>query len=204
MKKDKLINVIAMVAISSITIGIIVYASDYLFASNIVSYDNSTSGIRSSNVQGAIDELYACASDYNAYNTRLTNVESQIYPVGSIYISVSNTNPSTLFGGIWQAFGNGRTLVGIDTSDTDFSTVEKTGGSKTHQHLIPIGWDSNKVLYAYGANPYYNSTVINGVTRQIAPDIFTTQSNQPVRLAFTDTRSSLQPYISVYMWKRTA
>ena len=53
----------------------------------------------------------------------------RIYPVGSIYMSVNNTNPSNLFGGTWAAWGAGRVPVGVNASDSDFSTVEKTGGS---------------------------------------------------------------------------
>ena len=52
------------------------------------------------------------------------------YPVGSVYISVSSTNPGTLFGGTWQAFAQGRMLVGLKPTDVDFDTVEETGGSK--------------------------------------------------------------------------
>ena len=56
-----------------------------------------------------------------------------VYPVGSIYISTVSTNPGTLLGqGTWIAFATGKTLVGIDSADTDFDTVEETGGSKTH------------------------------------------------------------------------
>ena len=56
-----------------------------------------------------------------------------VYPIGSIYIATSSTNPGTLFGhGTWAAFGTGRTLVGVDTAQTEFSTIEKTGGTKTH------------------------------------------------------------------------
>jgi hypothetical protein len=56
-----------------------------------------------------------------------------MYPVGSIYMSTSSTNPSTLFGGTWEAWGAGRVPVGVNTSDNDFKTVEKTGGAKTKQ-----------------------------------------------------------------------
>ena len=110
------------------------FATDYLFNSNEVKYNNTTSGIQAGDVQGAIDELYACASNYAAYSQRLTAVEdykNQIYPVGSIYISVSSTNPSTLFGGTWEAYATGRALIGYDSSDTSFDTIEETGGSKT-------------------------------------------------------------------------
>ena len=54
------------------------------------------------------------------------------YPVGSIYISVASTSPATLFGGTWVAFGAGRVLVGINSGDADFDTVEETRGEKTH------------------------------------------------------------------------
>lgn len=51
-----------------------------------------------------------------------------MYPVGSIYMSVVNTNPASYFGGTWVAWGSGRVPVGINTADANFNTVEKTGG----------------------------------------------------------------------------
>lgn len=58
------------------------------------------------------------------------------YPVGSIYLSVVNTNPSKWFGGTWEQIAKGRTLVGVDTSQTEFNTVKKTGGAKTHKLTV--------------------------------------------------------------------
>ena len=55
-----------------------------------------------------------------------------VYPVGSVYTSVNNVNPSSLFGGTWVSFASGRTLIGVDTAQTEFNTVQKTGGEKTH------------------------------------------------------------------------
>jgi hypothetical protein len=54
-----------------------------------------------------------------------------IYPVGSIYLSVNNTNPGTLFGGTWVAFGAGRMLIGVNPADTRFDTAQETGGTDT-------------------------------------------------------------------------
>jgi len=66
-----------------------------------------------------------------------------LYPVGSVYINASSTtNPSSLLGfGTWVAFGEGRVLVGQNTSDTSFDTLEETGGSKdaiavSHTHTF--------------------------------------------------------------------
>ena len=58
-----------------------------------------------------------------------------VYPVGSIYMSVDSTfDPETTFGGSWSRIAQGRMLVGLDdasTPDTDFDTAEKFGGFKT-------------------------------------------------------------------------
>ena len=65
------------------------------------------------------------AENMNKIENQLKALTDAMYPVGSIYISVKSTNPSSFFGGTWTAFGTGKTLVGIDTSDTNFDTVEK-------------------------------------------------------------------------------
>lgn len=66
------------------------------------------------------------------YYQQLTNSEllSLVYPVGSIYTSVNNTNPGSFLGGAWVSFGAGRTLIGVSSSDDDFSAAQKTGGAK--------------------------------------------------------------------------
>lgn len=58
---------------------------------------------------------------------------SAAWPVGSVFISVVSTNPATLLGfGTWVAIAAGRMLVGFDSGDADFDTLEETGGAKTH------------------------------------------------------------------------
>lgn len=63
-----------------------------------------------------------------------TVVGNLMYPVGSIYMSINNINPTSLFGGKWVSWGAGRVPVGVNANDTNFNAVEKTGGSKTHNH----------------------------------------------------------------------
>lgn len=54
-----------------------------------------------------------------------SDIIGKIYPVGSIYISVSGTNPASLFGiGTWVEVGQGRTLWGADSSHAAGSTIE--------------------------------------------------------------------------------
>ena len=54
---------------------------------------------------------------------------------GHVYTSVVSTNPASLLAGMsgttWVAFGSGKTLVGLDSGDADFNSIEETGGSKT-------------------------------------------------------------------------
>ena len=80
-------------------------------------------------------------SDSNNLNLKLTGGDKglrlhmleTIYPVGSIYINGGvATNPGTIRFWNMDRFGTGRTIVGVDSSDTDFDTVRETGGSKTH------------------------------------------------------------------------
>jgi len=65
-------------------------------------------------------------------NVTVTEILKKVYPIGSIYISVTSTNPATVFGfGTWSAFGAGKTIVGLDSGNTAFDTVEETGGAET-------------------------------------------------------------------------
>jgi len=55
------------------------------------------------------------------------------YPVGRIFVCLNNTNPATLFGrGTWSQVSTGRVMVGFDSGQTEFDTVNEQGGEKTH------------------------------------------------------------------------
>ena len=155
--------------------------------------------------------------------TAIDNIVDIIYPIGSIYISVNSANPSTLFGGTWEAFSTGRTLVGVDTADTDFNTVQKTGGEKTHvlttnempshthtqnphSHDDIQDNDNNRITYATGSTANYR--VLNQTQQGNASGSWkmktsnATATNQ--NTGGGQAHNNLQPYITVYMWRRTA
>lgn len=121
-----------------------------------------------------------------------------VYPVGSIYISTVFMNPGTLFGeGTWAAFGTGRVLVGLDAGQTEFDTVEKTGGEKTHA-LSVAELASHAHNIAVSDGPSTNA----GYAMYSSPvDVFTLTSTSAGSGA---AHNNIQPYIVVYMWKRTA
>ena len=90
----------------------------------------------------------------------------------------------------WELIAKGKTLVGVDTNDTDFNTVEKTGGSKflqkhSHNLLRHGAWGETSshtgMLYEHGANDF--------------EVLSTTESG-------TGNSGNLQPYITCYIWQR--
>ena len=85
--------------------------------------------------------------DYLMHSDVYTTLFDHIYPVGSIYFSVKNENPSSKFGGTWVSWGAGKFIVGVNGSDSSFNSVEKTGGSKTHNHTITV---NNKASFTSG------------------------------------------------------
>lgn len=157
----------------------------------------------------------------NAININNKSFLDRTYPVGSIYMSVNNTNPKDLFGGTWVAWGAGRVPVGFNGSDGNFNSSEKTGGSKTiniqHNHGLSnaraaIGRadsSTSTISYTAGGNPhnvYFDREFsywggIAGVSKH-ATDTAKIYGNTDN--GGSTAASVLQPYITCYMWKRTA
>jgi len=138
-------------------------------------------------------------------------IMKMVYPVGSVYINASvSTNPSTLLGfGTWEAFGQGRVMVGKNTSGT-FATAGATGGAETHTHRQ--GGPSSDGSGSGGGSisgPWNDGTFgrsSSGVTFANYSQIVSSGigSSKTVYPFLTESSSSLQPYIVVYVWKRTA
>ena len=142
----------------------------------------------------------------------INNAVQKMYPVGSIKMSTSSANPSTYMGfGTWVAWGTGRVPIGVNASDSDFSSVEKTGGSKTvniaHNHVESVGADANTMYLTAGANGgVYGSSInssANRMTWKGTPATGATRLNK-TSTAGSSTQSIVQSYITCYMWKRTA
>jgi len=131
-----------------------------------------------------------------------------LYPVGTIYSSVVGTNPATLFGfGTWVAFGAGRVVVGFDAGDSLFNASEKIGGSKdaivvAHTHSITDPGHSHQYVErsatGVGQAVGDGSGQINKQTSSKTTDIIINSTGS------SGTNANIQPYITVYMWKRTA
>ena len=141
-----------------------------------------------------------------------------IYPVGCIYMSVNSINPKTLFGGTWTAWGSGRVPVGINTSDTDFNTVEKTGGEKTHKltvsELAAHNHSPNKSNYGFNIYQENNGDVarwqvasgtsFHAIASKVPDTDGVNYSTTTANTGGGTAHNNLSPYIVCYMWKRTA
>lgn len=167
-----------------------------------------------------------------------------IYPVGSIYMSVNSTSPATLFGGTWVRWGNGRIPVGVDTSNSSFNTVEKTGGSSTssytpkgtvgshtltvseipsHKHSVSVtkSGSHSHSIYTMSKGKNDGTAMRLGTSANTDGSTSTASGGEHTHTisessigggsghnhTFTGTSgtvSTLQPYITCYMWKRTA
>lgn len=196
------------------------------------------------------DEYAASSKLTNSLSNELKNLGQKLFPKGSIFLTTENINPGTFLGGTWVAWGSGRVPVGINTSDTNFNTPEKTGGASTHNHTVnshnhttpshrhafTIGWydwyasaagitayssskakfqtASNSGIYAnslYGGDISINGALTNWATTnnpviyQSAGDTTAVSAgNTGNSSPNTNSKSNLPPYITCYMWKRTA
>ena len=105
---------------------------------------NNTSG-STSNFQAQIDALAA----------QLSTVVQAAFPVGTIHTTIDPTNPSTSLGfGTWARYAEGRCLVGLDSSDPDFDTVEEVGGRKDavvaqHSHTGATSAEGNHTHFSF-------------------------------------------------------
>ena len=147
-------------------------------------------------------------------------IKEALFPVGSIYVnSTDSTNPGTLLGfGTWSAFGAGRVMVGFNASNTLFDSAEETGGSAdaiavSHTHTFSTTTDSSGThTHTIGTSSGNNDASGVGPTPQSGSTYSTnsagahthTLSGTTDSTGSSGTNANYQPYITVYMWKRTA
>ena len=139
----------------------------------------------------------------------ITAVKAALYPVGSIYTNAAvSTNPATLLGfGTWEAYAEGRVPVGKASSGT-FDTLNATGGAETDAHTLTL----NEIPSHNHSNGSYdrllkqdgNTTVASVDGSSGEPNLGSSGAIQAAGGGAAHTHDILQPYIVVYMWKRTA
>ena len=162
-----------------------------------------------------IAELEKIVSDNKSeLENKINSNFDKIYPVGSIYISTSSTNPSTIYGGTWERYGQGKTLVGLNESETEFSTVNKIGGEKTHtltvnempshNHDFRYSTDNAVTFYNAGVGKDGTYTGDNFLGFSNSVSLFASYVVVLSNTGSSQPHNNLQPYITVYMWKRVS
>jgi hypothetical protein len=136
-------------------------------------------------------------------------MQQRTYPVGEIFMTRQLGNPASLLGfGTWERYAQGRVLTGFDEADSSFNALDKTGGAKTHvlteaeipQHRHRIGIDGGGDLVRVDRwieDPTADN-LVGGNTSAYPRSVETSA------IGGGQAHNNLQPYITVFMWKRTA
>lgn len=130
------------------------------------------------------------------------------YPVGAIYLSANATSPASLFGGTWTEIKDRFLLAAGDTY-----AAGVTGGSADaiiaeHDHFI-FGRDAGATATDYVSGRCYVTTYVSTGDRPYTLKQSANQTDQPINGVTSKTGVSgvgknMPPYLTVYMWKRTA
>lgn len=149
---------------------------------------------------------------YRDWDKLVNSIKSAMYPVGSVYITYNNVNPGTFLGGTWERFGQGRTLVGEGTGNdgsTSMSfTANSTGGEYKHKLTVDEIPNHKHAVYIQNttSNPQVNApqwtVALPNSWKQYASDtkLFGPSTGNAGGDA---SHNNIQPYITVYFWKRT-
>ena len=125
----------------------------------------------------------------------------EAFPINKVEVFFDALDHSNFLGFKWQQVGKGRVPVGLDTSDSDFNTVGKMGGEKTHKLTInemPSHTHSTAVTYPYVAGGNHTCTPNSNMDRTgTAWDVVDKTGGD-------ESHNNLQPYIVMAFWKRIA
>jgi hypothetical protein len=132
---------------------------------------------------------------------KISDLLNMFYPVGSIYETMdSSFDPNKKWGGTWERI-KGRVLVGVDENDSDFNTVNKVGGEKTHTLVVSELPQHTHDNYAKRTNITINNSGNTHVTCHSSNSGATVGRN----IGSTGkgvAHNNLQPYITCFIWKR--
>ena len=165
-----------------------IYGGASMSASAII-YDNNSSTLTATTVQTAIDSLDStldtCVSNVSSLTNQVANMGKTLYPVNSVFVTNTNTNPSSYLGGTWTLFDKefkssytssttSGTLFTMNTTNLSAFTASLVRGGHALRFRLSF---TNKVeltdtalelgtwdLPACGVNNITYSTYINGRT----------------------------------------
>jgi hypothetical protein len=136
-------------------------------------------------------------------NVRQSIENLGIFPIGSIYITTTATNPQAYLPGFWQAAAEGRVLIGVGTG-TDINAVNKTiaaaeiGGEYDHQLTVPElpAHTHTETRHTFQTGDDFGPGLGIRFQSVVTVDSGSTGGDQP--------HNNVQPYLGVYIWERIA
>ena len=168
-----------------------------------MSFVNSVSATKTNQVMSKMETTSSGVSIQGALDATAigNNLIDIVYPIGFIITTFTNTNPSTLLANTtWVRFGEGKCVVGVSDTDVDFAEGA-TGGVKevvlteaqmpshTHTYIDTI----RQVGFSVGGQGAYHASGSFASNTRITNPTGSTQAHP-----------NMPPYISCYMWRRTA
>ena len=130
----------------------------------------------------------------------IADLYNAIFPIGQIVIKGDNEDYSNWLGFTWERTAVGKVLVGIDSNDTDFDTIGKIGGEKTHKLILNEMPSHQHTMYLSGGlTP--DRQAINWATQGYQEFSGITKANDNIS-GGNQPHNILQPYQVVAYWKR--
>ena len=188
---------------------VITLASSYSAGSKILIVQNEPAGendyLRSANNLSDLTDIPAARTNLELLtNTTYLDalwalMQQRTYPVGEIITTRRTGNPSTWLGfGTWTRYGQGRVLVGYDEGDASFNALDKTGGAKTHVLTVDeIPPHNHDISLGIGAST-------PSINKGSSGSVMSTDTTSIASKGGGQAHNNLQPYITVFMWQRTA
>ena len=224
-KSNKAITLIALVITIVVLIILATVVINLSFGNNGILNRARTATEMYVNAQEKdINEIYSqllVATDGNV-TINMESLEKIIldktYPVGSIYMSMSSSNPSSTLGGEWEQIGQGKTLVGegqnsgytfeVNGEQTTIGATTNPKGEYTHQLTIAeIPSHNHLTTICFGGFGHSVNTGFEQInTTMWTPNASQINSGYAYRTGSTGSdgqHNNIQPYIVTYMWKRT-
>ena len=162
---------------------------------------------------GSVSKVMGVSPDNTTHDVPAEQLFNKIYPIGAIYISTSSTDPGTLFGGTWTPIKDRFLLAAGDTYG-----AASTGGAASQ--VVDYGEDGYALIGFPDADTTHISLTRRNTTAEqgtYTPTKFAAGNSAPatfagastaqadaIALGGSTTVNTLPPYLTVYVWQRTA
>ena len=153
-------------------------------------------------------ETIATAERMKHIEDGIADLYNAIFPIGQIVIKGDNEDYSNWLGFTWERTAVGKVLVGIDSNDTDFNSIGKTGGEKTHtltgeempSHSHTL-FSNSKSYSNIGSGYWHLPSAVEGYSSGNRVQIYNNNSGTN-NYGGNEPHNNVQPYITCYIWIR--